>query len=134
MIVPFSQPQCIDRKHFQDVFHTPTTLQLMSTILLCICGSLEYNNSFRKTLPWKLLSPYVLPPALGCFSLYVHMPRERRLCCKNFVLKYFHGLSTLRKIFNTKIFPTKISYNKTFSIYGIFRSSSFAFSLVRSHV
>ena len=42
----------------------------------------------------------------------------RLLCCKNFVLKYFRRTSTLRKFFNTKIFPTKISYNKNFPIYG----------------
>ena len=34
------------------------------------------------------------------------------------MLKYFHRMSTLRKFFNTKIFPTKISYNKNFPIYG----------------
>ena len=66
MIVAFSQPH---RKCFQDLFRTPTTLQPPSTILLHIRGSLKYNNSFRKTLPWQLLSPYVLPPALACFSL-----------------------------------------------------------------
>ena len=31
-----------------------------------IHGSLEYSNSFRKTLPWQLLSPYVSSP---CSSL-----------------------------------------------------------------
>ena len=44
---------------------------------------------------------------------------SRLLCCKIFVLKYFHRTSTLRKFFNTKIFPTKISYNENFPIYGI---------------
>ena len=44
---------------------------------------------------------------------------SRLLCCKIFVLKYFRRTSTLRKFFNTKIFPTKISYNENFPIYGI---------------
>ena len=35
------------------------------------------------------------------------------------MLKYFRRTSTLRKIFNTKIFHTKISYNENFPIYGI---------------
>ena len=45
------------------------------------------------------LSPYVLP------DFYV---------VKIFVLKYFCRMSTLRTFFNTKIFPTKISYNENF--------------------
>ena len=40
------------------------------------------------------------------------------LCCKIFVLKYVCRTSTLRKFFNTKIFPMKISYNENFPIYG----------------
>ena len=56
---------------------------------------------------------------------YVHVPRESRLpnnnnvqtpCCKIFVLKYVQRTWTPRKIFNTKIFPTKISYSENFSI------------------
>ena len=43
---------------------------------------------------------------------------SRLLCCKIFVLKNFRRTSTLRKFFNTKIFPTKISYNENFPIYG----------------
>ena len=35
----------------------------------------EYKNSFWKTLPWKLLTLYILPPALACFSL---CPRAAR--------------------------------------------------------
>ena len=59
MIVPFSQPQRIDRKRFWALFHTPTTLQPPPPILLYIRGSLKYNNSLQITLPWQLLSPYV---------------------------------------------------------------------------
>ena len=101
MIVPLSQPQCIDRKHFRALFRTPTTLRLPPPILLCIRGSLEYNISVRKTLPWQSLSPYVFPPTLATLL--------QMLCCKIFVLKYFHRTSTLQKFFNTKIFSTKIS-------------------------
>ena len=68
-----------------------------------IRGSCECNF-FQKTLPWQLLSPYVLP------DFYV---------VKIFVLKYFCRTPTLRKFFNTKIYPTKISYNENFPIYGI---------------
>ena len=63
----FTATARIDQKHFQALFHTPTTLQTMPSILLYISGSLKYNISFQKTLPWQLLSPYVLPdftPAL----------------------------------------------------------------------
>ena len=38
---------------------------------------------------------------------------------KIFMLIYFCRPSTLRKLFNMKIFPTKISYNENFLIYGI---------------
>ena len=61
MIVPFSQPQRINRKHFRGLFHTPT-LQPPPPILLYIRGSLECNISFRKTLPWQLLSLYISSP------------------------------------------------------------------------
>ena len=64
MIVPFSQPQCIDWKRFRALFCTPTTLQPPPPILLYIRGSLEYNTSFRKSLPWQLL-PYVSSLALA---------------------------------------------------------------------
>ena len=65
-----------------------------------------------------------LPPALACLSLRAHATRKpftllQMLCCKIFVLKYFRRTPTLRKIFNTKIFPTKISYNENFPFYSI---------------
>ena len=65
MIVPFSQPQCIDWKRFRALFRTPTTLQPPPPILLYTRGSLEYNISFRKSLPWQLLSLYVSSLALA---------------------------------------------------------------------
>ena len=84
-----------------EAFRPPTTLPLPPPILLYICGSLEYI-SFWKTFLWQLhvLSLYIFPPALAT-------PLQT-LCCKIFVLKYFRRTSTLRKIFNMKIFPTKI--------------------------
>ena len=81
MIVPFSQPQHFDRKHFQALFRTPTTLQLPPHILLYIRGSLKYNISFRKSLPWQLLSPYVSSPALATLL--------QMLYYKNFCVKIF---------------------------------------------
>ena len=56
------------------------------------------------------------------------------LCCKIFMLKYFHRTSTLRRIFNTKIFPTKISYNENFPIYGIYHSLRIFRATKFSHV
>ena len=82
----------------EELFRTPTPLQPSPPILFYIRGSREWNF-FRKTFPWQLLSPYVLP------NFYV---------VKIFVLKYFRRMSTLRTFFNTKIFPTKISHNKNF--------------------
>ena len=38
-----------------------------------IHGSLKYNNSFQKTLPWQLLSLHVLPD----FTPALAVPRER---------------------------------------------------------
>ena len=65
-------------------------------------------------------------------TLSVHS--SRLLCCKIFVLKYFRRTSTLRKFFNTKIFPTKISYNENFPIYGsvceLYRSNFRTISLI----
>ena len=98
MIVPLSQPQHIDWKHFWALFHTPTTLRLPPPIFFC--GRLEYNISFQKTLPWQLLSSYVFPPALATL---LQTP-----CCNIFMLKYFRRTSTLQKFFNIKIFATKI--------------------------
>ena len=56
-----------------------------------------------------------LPPVLATLL--------QTLCCKIFMLKYFRRTSTLRKFFSMKIFPTKISYNENFPIYGIFQFS-----------
>ena len=39
--------------------------------------------------------------------------RSSRLLCF-FMLKYFRRMSTLQAFFNTKVFPTKISYNENF--------------------
>ena len=127
MIVPFSQPKRIDRKRFWALFRTPMTLQPPPPILLYIRGSLEYNNSLQITLSWQLLSPlHFLPPALACLSLcactaWKPITLLQTLCCKIFVLKYFRRTSTLQKVFNTNIFPTKISYNKNFPIYCMWR-------------
>ena len=81
------------------------------------------SNTFRKSFPQQLLSPYVSSP---CSSLPLLSARAARkpitllqtLCCKIFVLKYFRRTPTLRKIYNTKIFPPKILYNGNFPIYG----------------
>ena len=107
---------------FWALFRTPTTLQPLPPIRLYIRGSLEYNISFQKTLPWQLLSLYVSSPC----SSYIHYykrylvkfflkwnifigcrPYEKFSTRKFFKTKYFCRTSTLR---NTKIFPTKISY------------------------
>ena len=62
MIVPFLfTATAYQLEAFLGLFRTPTPLQPPPPILLYIRGSLEYNNFFRKTLPWQLLSPYVLP-------------------------------------------------------------------------
>ena len=82
---------------------SPTT----ASILLYIRSSHEYLS---KSFPRQLLSPYVS-------SLRSSLPLQT-LCYKIFVLKYFRRTPTLRKFFNTKIFPTKISYNENFPIYG----------------
>ena len=91
-----------------------------ASLYFFIRGSLEYSNSFRKTLPWQLLSPYVSSPRSSL--PYVHVPRESRSRYYKhyvkFLLKYFRRTSTLRKFFNTKIFPTKISYSKNFPTYS----------------
>ena len=53
-----------------------------------IRGSLEYSNSFRKTLPWQLLSPYISSP---CSSLPLRTCtclRNRLRYCKRYVVKF----------------------------------------------
>ena len=60
MIVPFSQPQCIDRKRFRVLFHAPNAFQAPPPILY-ICDSFKYNNSFRKLFR-------------GCYSLRTFFP------------------------------------------------------------
>ena len=91
-------------------------------------------NFFHKTLPWQLLSLYVLPnftPTLAClymsFSPCVLVPRESWLRYNiiykhyvvKFLLKYFRRTSTLRTFLTLQISPRKILYNKNFSIYSI---------------
>ena len=93
---------------------TPTPFQPSLPIHFYIRGSRECNF-FKKTFPWQLLSS------------------SRLLCCKIFVLKYFRRTSTLRKIFNTKIFPMKTSYNKSFLIYGNILAAVLG-SLMGNHV
>ena len=75
-----------------------------------------------KSLPWRSLYTF-LPPDLACLSLRARAARKpitllQMLCCKIFVLKYFRKTLALQKIFNTKIFPMKISCNENFPIYG----------------
>ena len=100
MIVPFSQPQRIDQKYFQALFRTPTTLQPPLPILLYMRGSLKYNHSFRKTVPWQLLRTFLLP-AVACLSLracavWKPITLLQMLCCKMFALKSFRRMFTLR--------------------------------------
>ena len=59
----------------------------------------------------------------GSYSLRTFFP-TCVVNCKIFVLKYFRKTSILRKFFNTKIFPTKISYNENFPIYGSYKAHS----------
>ena len=125
MIVPLSQLTTASRSEAFSGSLSHTDSLTAAPILLYIRGSLKYNNSFRNPLPWQLLSPYVLPPAQACLSLRPCATRKpitllQTLCCKIFVLNIFIGPSTLQKSFNTKILPTKISYNKNFPIYGRF--------------
>ena len=64
MIVPsFSQSQHIDRKRFRGLFRTPTTLQPPPPYFFIYVVAL---NTFQKSFPQQLLSPYVSSP---CSSL-----------------------------------------------------------------
>ena len=94
MIVAFSQPH---RKLFQDLFRTLMTLQPLSTILLYIRGSLEYNNSFRKNSSMEVTLS--VP--------YVHVPCESRLHCKNFRVKIFSQAVDPMKIFQHQNFSNE---------------------------
>ena len=77
MILPFSHPQCIDRKCFQALFHTPMTLQPPPPILLYIrginifVGRRHYKNfSPRKFFQRKFhitkISRFTVFRILGC--------------------------------------------------------------------
>ena len=77
MILPFSHPQCIDRKCFQALFHTPMTLQPPPPILLYIrginifVGRRHYKNfSTRKFFQRKFhitkISRFTVFRILGC--------------------------------------------------------------------
>ena len=85
MIVPFSQPQRIDRKCFRAPFHTPTTLQPPLAIFFYMRGSLKYNHFFRKLFHGSF--------SLACLSLRARATRKlitlfrvQTLRCKIFVL------------------------------------------------
>ena len=78
-------------------------------------SSLEYNNSFRKTLPWQLLSPDILPDSAKADYTII-------ITYKCFVAKISCWNTSVRrqpyKNFSTLNFSCKISYNKNFPIYG----------------
>ena len=86
--------------------------------------SLSHTNASNRRRPYVFI--YVVATNTIPFEKHFHGSYSLRtffdsrlLCCKIFVLKYFRRMSTLQKFFNTKIFPTKISYNENFPIYGI---------------
>ena len=80
--------------------------------LFIIRGSRECKlNSFWKTLPWQLLSPYVLPDFTSSLaSPYVHVPHESRLRYNNNAsyVEFSQDLDPT-KIFQHENFLTKIS-------------------------
>ena len=140
-IVPQEQrthPQYLSRqKSYDSSFFTATAYRSEA-----FSGSLSHTNNsptaasktclyawqpqiqpfLSKSLPWRFLHMF-LPPDLACLSLCACAARKpimllQMLCRKIFVLKYFRKMLALQKFFNTKIFPTKISYNENFPIYG----------------
>ena len=101
-------------EHTRDTFGGKCPLWERFWVRGYLRGGLEYLS--------KIFSTF-LPPALASLSLRARAARKpitllQTLCCKIFVLKYFRSTPTLRKFFNTKIFPIKISCNKNFLIYG----------------
>ena len=93
-LLHFSQPQHIDRKSFWALFRTPKPLQPSPSIPSYINYVVAVNAILK-----------------NFHGSYLSVSSYRLLCCKIFVLEYFRRTSTLWKFFNTKIFPTKISYN-----------------------
>ena len=107
LIVPFSQPQHIYRKC---CFGLSFAHQQLSNC--CLPFFFIYVVASNTTFPFKKLfhGSYFLrtflPPALAMYTIIY------KGYLVNFLLKRkrFRRTSTLRKIFNTKIFPMKISY------------------------
>ena len=91
-------------EEFWALFSTPTPLQPSPPILfiyVVAANAISFEKLFHDSYSLRTVRS------------------SRHLCCKIFMLKYFCRTSTLRKYFNTKIFPAKISYNENFPIYGI---------------
>ena len=94
------------RKSFWALFRTPTPLQPSPPVLFYIRGSRECNF-FRKTFPWQLLSPYVLP------DFYV----VKFSCCNIFVGRRLYKNFSTRTFFQRKFHITKISRFTVLTIY-----------------
>ena len=80
-----------------------------------------YTCSFGNVFNSSYFLCSFFPPALACLSLHARAAWKpitilQMLCCKIFVLKYFRRTPTLRKFFNTKIFPKKISCISWFTV------------------
>ena len=106
LIVPFSQPQRIDQKCFELSFtHQQLSNRCLPFFFIYVVAS-NTTFLFKKLFHGSYFLRTFLPPAFSYVHYYV-----QTLSCKIFVkMKYFCRTSTLRKIFNTTIFPTKISY------------------------
>ena len=114
MIVPFSQPQRIDRKHFQGLFRTQTTLQPPPPYFLMHVAA---SNTLWKSFPQQLLSPYVFSLCSKLPLLHAHAAQRpitllQTLCCKIFMLKYFRRTPTLRNFSTWKFFQRKFRITK----------------------
>ena len=100
MIVPFSQPQRIDRKRFRALFRTPTTLQPPPPYFFIILYVVASN-----TFPFENSSMAVT------FSVRFFPCSSYDNTNAKFLLKYFRRTSTLRK------FSTRTN-KENFPIYG----------------
>ena len=98
---------------------SPTTNSHTSFIYM-VASTLTNSMAVTPSVHSSWLHTYSSTSTCCAKANYAIIPGNnvQTLCCRFFVLQYFRRTSTLRKSFNPKIFPSKISHKEKFPNYG----------------
>lgn len=135
-----------------------TLLNMVQPWLLVLVYLRKLYQSFSETTVYVSIQHFLLKgPSVAVISLFMRSSRIHtctyipirpfrlaayalaacrqitRLCCKSVVLKYFRRMSTLREVFNSENFPTKISQFTVYSFTNCFTNHNVVFSHLLAH-